>query len=63
MERAEVRAPTLLVSWLGSSLGRLGWFVIRISRRRLRVLMRSNPLNRVIFRNKALDYFRFAVGP
>jgi hypothetical protein len=25
--------------------------------------MRSNPLNRVIFRNKALDYFRFAIGP
>jgi hypothetical protein len=41
----------------------LGWFVIRISRPRLRVLMLSNPLNRVIFRNKALDYFRFAIGP
>jgi hypothetical protein len=23
----------------------------------------SNPLNRVMFRNKALDYFRFAIGP
>jgi hypothetical protein len=41
----------------------LGWFVIRISRPRLRVLMLCNPLNRVIFRNKALDYFRFAIGP
>jgi hypothetical protein len=25
--------------------------------------MLSNPLNRVMFRNKALDYFRFAIGP
>jgi hypothetical protein len=25
--------------------------------------MLSNPFNRVIFRNKALDYFRFAIGP
>jgi hypothetical protein len=25
--------------------------------------MFSNPLNRVIFRNKALDHFRFAIGP
>jgi hypothetical protein len=25
--------------------------------------MLSNPLDRVIFRNKALDYFRFAIGP
>jgi hypothetical protein len=25
--------------------------------------MLSNPPNRVIFRNKALDYFRFAIGP
>jgi hypothetical protein len=25
--------------------------------------MLCNPLNRVIFRNKALDYFRFAIGP
>jgi hypothetical protein len=25
--------------------------------------MLSNPLNRVIFRNEALDYFRFAIGP
>jgi len=25
--------------------------------------MLSNPLKRVIFRNKALDYFRFAIGP
>jgi hypothetical protein len=25
--------------------------------------MLSNPLNRVIFRNKALDYFRFAIRP
>ena len=48
---------------LGSSLGRLGWPVIRISLRRLRVLMLCNPLNRVTFRNKALDYFRFAIGP
>ena len=47
-------------SWLGS-LGRLGWLVIRISLPSLRVL--SNPLNRVMFRNKALDYFRFAIGP
>jgi hypothetical protein len=30
---------------------------------RLRVLMLSNPLERVIFRNKALDYFRFTIGP
>jgi hypothetical protein len=29
----------------------------------LTVLMLSNPLKRVIFRNKALDYFRFAIGP
>jgi hypothetical protein len=49
-------------SWL-ESLWRLGWFVIRISRPRLKVLMLGNPLNRVIFRNKALDYFRFAIGP
>jgi hypothetical protein len=25
--------------------------------------MLSNPLNRVMFRSKALDYFRFAIGP
>lgn len=25
--------------------------------------MLSNPLDRVAFRNKALDYFRFAIGP
>jgi len=25
--------------------------------------MLSNPLERVIFRNKALDHFRFAIGP
>ena len=31
--------------------------------RRLSVLMLSNPLERVIFRNKTLDYFRFAIGP
>jgi len=48
---------------LVGSLGRLGWFLIRISLPRLRVLMLSNPLNRVMFRNKALDYFRFAIGP
>lgn len=40
-----------------------GWFLIRISLPRLRVLMLSNPLDRVAFRNKALDYFRFAIGP
>ena len=60
--RAQVRAPTLLAIWL-ASLGRLGWFVIRISRRRLRVLMLSNPLNRVMLGNETLDYFRFAIGP
>jgi len=48
---------------LGALLGRLGWAVIRISLPRLRVLMLCNPLNRVMFRNKALDYFRFAIGP
>ena len=32
-------------------------------RPRLSVLMLSNPLNRVIFRNKPPDYFRFAIGP
>jgi hypothetical protein len=48
---------------LVGSLGRLGWFLIRISLPRLRVLMLSNPLNRAIFRNRALDYFRFAIGP
>jgi hypothetical protein len=45
------------------SLVRLGRLIIRISRPRLRVLMLSNPLNRVIFRNEALDYSRFAIGP
>jgi hypothetical protein len=45
------------------SLGRLGCLAVGISRPRLTVLMLSNPLNRVIFRNKALDYFRFAIGP
>jgi hypothetical protein len=55
-----VSKSILRFSW---SPGRLGWFVIRISRPRLRVLKLSNPLNRVIFRNKALDYFRFAIGP
>jgi hypothetical protein len=25
--------------------------------------MLCDPLNRVMFRNKALDYFRFAIGP
>ena len=25
--------------------------------------MLNNPLNRVVFRNKALDCFRFAIGP
>jgi hypothetical protein len=25
--------------------------------------MLSNPLKRVIFRDEALDYFRFAIGP
>jgi hypothetical protein len=48
---------------LVDSLGRLGWSVIRIPWPRLRVLMVSNPLNRVIFRNEALDDFRFAIGP
>ena len=48
-----------LARWLGS-LGRLGW-VIRISGPRPGVL--SNPLARVMLRNKALDYFRFAIGP
>ena len=41
----------------------MGWFVIRISRPRLRVLMLSNPLNRVMLGNEALDCFRFAIGP
>ena len=40
----------------------MGGFVVRISRPRLRVLMLCDPLNRVMFRNKALDYFRFAIG-
>jgi hypothetical protein len=48
---------------LGALLGRLGWAVIRISLPCLRVLMLCDPLNRVMFRNKALDYFRFAIGP
>jgi hypothetical protein len=46
-----------------SPLVRLGRLVIRISRPRPGVLMLSNPLNRVIFRNEALDYSRFAIGP
>jgi hypothetical protein len=59
---AELRLKKL--AWtLGSSLGHLGWPVIRISLPRHRVLMLRNPLNRVILRNKALDYFRFAIGP
>jgi hypothetical protein len=49
-----------LASWLGS-LGRLGWLVISIFLPRLRVLI--NPLGRVMFRDKALDYFRFTIGP
>jgi hypothetical protein len=49
-----------LASRLGS-LGRLGWVVIRISLPRLRVL--RDPLNGVMFRNKTLDHFRFAIGP
>lgn len=40
-----------------------GCFLIRVSLPRLRVLVLSNPLDRVAFRNKALDCFRFAVGP
>jgi hypothetical protein len=59
---AELQRKKLALT-LGSSLGRLGWPVIRISLPRLRVLMLCNPLNCVIFRNKALDYFRFAIGP
>ena len=51
---------TNLASWLGS-LGRVGRLVIRISLPRLGVL--SNSLTRVMFRKKALDYFRFAIGP
>ena len=49
-----------LTSWLGS-LGRWRRVVTRVSRPRLRVL--RNPLARVMFRNKALDYFGFAIGP
>ena len=41
----------------------MGWLVIRISRPRLRVLMLSNPLNRVMLCDEALDCFRFAIGP
>ena len=52
----------IVASWL-ESLARLGGFIIRISLPRLSVLMLSNPLKRVIFRNKAPDYFRFAIGP
>jgi hypothetical protein len=52
----------IVANWL-ESLARLGGFIIRISLPRLRVLMLSNPLKRVIFRNKAPDYFRFAIGP
>ena len=52
----------IFARWL-ESLGRWRWLVIRISRPRLRVLMLSNPFNRVIFRNEALDYSRFAIGP
>jgi hypothetical protein len=52
----------IFASWL-ESLVRLGGFIIRISLPRLRVLMLSNPLERVMLRNKAPDYFRFAVGP
>ena len=51
-----------LARWLGS-LGRLGWLVIRIFLPRLCVLVLSNPLKRVVLRNKTLDYFRFAIGP
>src|ERR1700730_11472602 len=47
-------------SWLGS-LGRLRCIVIRIFLPRLGVL--SNPYDRVILGNEALDYFRFAIGP
>jgi len=59
---AEVQRKKLAMT-LGWSLGRLGWPVIRISLPRLGVLMLCDPLNRVMFRNKALDYFRFAIGP
>jgi hypothetical protein len=59
---AEVQRKKLAMT-LGSSLGRLGWPVIRISLPRLGVVMLCDPLNRVMFRNKALDYFRFSIGP
>jgi hypothetical protein len=49
-----------LASWLGS-LGRWGWFVIRISLPRPGML--SNPPGRVLLGSETLDYFRFAIGP
>jgi hypothetical protein len=52
----------IVANWL-ESLGRLGGFIIYISLPRRSVLMLGNPLNRVIFRNKPPDYFRFAIGP
>ena len=56
----QIRRPERL-GW--GSLGRLGWLVIRISLRRVGVLVLSNPLNRVMLGNETLDYFRFAIGP
>jgi hypothetical protein len=54
-------APARYNSELVGSLGRLAQLVICISLPRHRVL--SNPLNRVMLRNKTLDNFRFAIGP
>ena len=52
---AKLRPPQL------GSLGRFGWPVICIFLPRLRVL--GNPLSRVMFRNKTLDCFGFAIRP
>ena len=48
---------------VGGASKALGWFLVCISQPPPRVLVLSNPLDRVAFRNKALDCFRFAIGP
>jgi hypothetical protein len=65
---AQLAGATFNPAWIRAApqtrhlrLARLGWLVMCISPPRPRVI--SNPTDRVIFRDKAFDHFRFAVGP
>src|ERR1700682_1171664 len=62
MVRPGACRPQLTARRAASLLGSVSLAVsFCISLASLRVL--SNPLNRVMFRNKTLDHFRFAIGP